>query len=857
MATPFRQESFAGGILGSRTKGRNQLARYAVSVAELRNFLPVPEGAAFNRAGFPYVTEAKDSAAGIDRPIRLIPFVFSESPGQAYVLELGEGYARFVVDGAHIADPVNPAVPYEIATPYSAADLARLKYAQQGDVVTLTRQGYDVRELKRYAHQDWRLEVLSFDVPVPNGDVYVHPDSIHGADGTHLAKDWRWRITEIWEDESGLQWETSPLEPRYIAVLDRDPWSGTFVYPKGAIVTAAGNIYRSLDAGNIGNDPSGTGAAYWLLDETAYNQAITYPAGAVVFSSGQRWRSLQDNNLNYSPETEVAWWVAEPVAPAPQLRTNPLPATFVVYPDRTAKLWARGGWGITVPGSRLVGRRVFRGRGSFFGWVGEFTDATFLDDGATPDLSSAPPQGRNPFKILKPDGTLLRTEQPALVAFHDQRRTFLGTVQRPATALLSRVGDFYNFDRHVPANADDGFELELAGRLREEARWAVAVDQLVIGTQSSIWALGAPTGSVLAPNSWKLKVQGSAGSSYLDPILVPPDVILYVRAKGQGVRDLVFDDGRRKFVGSDLSLLVKHLFRGHTIVDWAYQEDPYSVAWLVRDDGKLLSLTYVRDQEVWAWAWHDTSGLVENVAVIPEGTEDRLYLGVKRQRGDGSWHRYIERMATREIPLDALGQPDPKECIFLDSARTARAVASVDNVATIGNLGHLEGLQVVALADGAVHRNAPGDAGELLIVQGGQVQLPDAEGEGFDVVHVGLPYVSELELLPLVVQGRDLRSNLKNVGRVAFELEASGGEIEVAERLADRRGVATPDADWTPWEDQREVEDGYGPLPLYSGELVLSVFSTWNRAGTAALRQRDPLPCGILAVTREAEIGGS
>jgi hypothetical protein len=443
------------------------------------------------------------------------------------------------------------------------------------------------------------------------------------------------------------------------------------------------------------------------------------------------------------------------------------------------------------------------------------------------------------------------------VAFHDQRRTFLDTLERPATALLSRVADFYNFDRHAPANADDGFELELAGRLREEARWAMGVDQLIIGTQSSIWALGAPTGSVLAPNAWELKVQGSAGSSWLDPILVPPDVILYVRAKGQGVRDLVFDDGRRKFVGSDLSLLVKHLFRGHTIVDWAFQEDPYSVAWLVRDDGKLLSLTYVRDQEVWAWAWHDTAGLIENVATIPEGSEDRLYLCVKRQLADGTWHRYIERMASREIPLDALGKPDVKECIFLDSARTFRAVASVDNVATIGDLGHLEGLPVVALVDGAVYRDGPGDEGLPLVVQEGQIQLPDPEGLGFDVVHVGLSYVSELELLPLVVQGRDLRSNLKSVGRVVFELEDSGGQIEVAERLRDRRRVATPDADWTPWEDQREVEDGTDVLPLFSGELALSVFSTWNRAGTAALRQRDPLPCGILAVTREAEIGGS
>jgi hypothetical protein len=371
MASPFRQESFAGGILGSRTKGRNQLARYAVSVAELHNFLPVPEGAALNRAGFPYVAETKDSAAGRDRPVRLIPFVFSESAGQAYQIELGEGYARFIVDGAHVADPVNPAIPYEIATPYAAADLARLKHAQQGDVVTLTRQGYDVRELKRYGHQDWRLETLSFDVPVPNGEVYVHPDSIHAADGTHLAKDWRWRITEIWEDESGLQWETSPLEPTAVGVMSRDAWSGGFTYEQGAVVTKGGLTWISLSPGNTNVDPQGGGAAgWWLQDEIAWDLTISYPVGAFVTSGGTRYRSLQAANLNNDPAGSPLWWVADAVVPAAVLMTNPYPDTFVVYPDRTAKLWARGGWGTTVPGSRLVGRRVFRGRGSFFGWVG-------------------------------------------------------------------------------------------------------------------------------------------------------------------------------------------------------------------------------------------------------------------------------------------------------------------------------------------------------------------------------------------------------------------------------------------------------------------------------------------------------
>src|SRR5690606_34482023 len=82
------------------------------------------------------------------------------------------------------------------------------------------------------------------------------------------------------------------------------------------------------------------------------------------------------------------------------------------------------------------------------------------------------------------------------------------------------------------------------------------------------------------------------------------------------------------------------------IVDWAYQEEPNSVVWMVRSDGTLLGLTYLREHDVVAWHRHDTDGLVESVAVIPEGNEDALYMIVKRTI-DGATVRYLERMNSR------------------------------------------------------------------------------------------------------------------------------------------------------------------------------------------------------------------
>lgn len=802
---PFRQLSFAAGELADRLHARSDLAKYAVGLRRSRNGFPAPEGAWLNRPGTIQVREAKDSAAAVDRVARFIPFVFSEVFGQAYVLELGQGYIRFHVGGATIADPGNPAVPYEIATPYAAADLWKLKYAQQGDVVTLTCDGYDPRELKRLAHDSWTIGLVSFDIPVPNGAVYLHPSVLrNAADATHLAKQWEWQVTEIWEDESGLQWETAPLSVSYIGVQHGDAWDQSFSYPLNAVVSRSGDLWKSLAANNVNNDPAG---------ET--------PGGPYGY-----------------------WEPGQVAVVPPPLYTNALPASIVIYPDRTVKLWVRGTWGLTVPtGARLVGRRIYRGRGSFFGYLDEFDGTEYLDTGDTPNIATSPPQGRNPLKVYDGNGAPLRTERPTVVAFQAERLVFGGTAERPATLLHSRTGDYYNFDRHEPKLADDGFELELAGRKREQIRWAVGLEQLVVGTQSSIWTTRAVEGQPYGPGQVEARVKGSAGASWLDPLVIASDqgdALLYVRTKGCGVRDLVFDGTRQVVAGSDLVVLARHFFTGYAITAWTYQEDPWNVVWAVRSDGKLLSLTYVRDQEVWAWALHETTGLVEDVCAVPEGSEDAVYLLVKRQKADGTWHRYVERMASRVVQVDAVtGRKKVEECVHVDCGVTARNLAAGTPVP---GLGHLEGLTVVALADG---RPILDDGnGNPLVVQGGQVTLPDPEAAGFGVVHVGLPYASTMELLDLFVPGANVRNQVKNVGRLAFELEASRG-LEVAER------ADAADGEWTAWE----VEEETGAL--VDGLFELSVFSSWNKRGRAAVRQRLPLPCTVLAVTREADVGGN
>src|SRR5687767_3858006 len=126
---PIRQSSFAGGQISPRLYGRSDLPKYATALRHCRNFLITPTGAATNRPGTRFVREVKDSTLNV----RLIPFIYSDE--QSYVLEFGRLYIRFHSNGGTV---MSGGIPYEIESPYFEYDLAKLKTAQVGDVLTIT-----------------------------------------------------------------------------------------------------------------------------------------------------------------------------------------------------------------------------------------------------------------------------------------------------------------------------------------------------------------------------------------------------------------------------------------------------------------------------------------------------------------------------------------------------------------------------------------------------------------------------------------------------------------------------------------------------------------------------------------------
>jgi len=151
-ATPILT-NFTSGELSPLLDGRVDLSRYYNGVKKLENFLIMPHGGVTRTPGTYFVAEVKDSS----KKTRLIPFQFSTE--QAYILEFGDQYIRFYMNGGQILDGGSP---YEISTPYQESELFELQFAQEADVMWIVHPNHKPRKLSRTGHTAWTLSEVEF-----------------------------------------------------------------------------------------------------------------------------------------------------------------------------------------------------------------------------------------------------------------------------------------------------------------------------------------------------------------------------------------------------------------------------------------------------------------------------------------------------------------------------------------------------------------------------------------------------------------------------------------------------------------------------------------------------------------------
>lgn len=238
---------------------------------------------------------------------------------------------------------------------------------------------------------------------------------------------------------------------------------------------------------------------------------------------------------------------------------------------------------------------------------------------------------------------------PGCVAYFQQRRVYGYTLNAPDTYFMSQPGAYLNFDASIPTSDGDS----ITG-----APWAQQINGiqfmqpmtagLIILTGNGAWSLNGGNSAAITPSDQTATSQAYNGChTHIQPIVVNYD-ILYVQSKGSIVRDLSYNFFVNIFTGTDTTVLSNHLFNYHQLVQWTYAEEPYKLIWAVRDDGIMLSLTYLKEQNVYSWARHDTNGFFMNVCAVTEPPVDAVYTITRRYIiGQNKWMYYAERMDNR------------------------------------------------------------------------------------------------------------------------------------------------------------------------------------------------------------------
>ena len=187
MPAQFRvvQTSFSSGEISPEMLGRTDTSKHQNGLKRSTNAFISPFGGVVRRNGSRYVNTAKYN----DKHVILIKFVFSVD--QSYMLEVGDRYMRFYINGHVIRDPKGGDI-YEISTPYSESELDAIRYTQRQDTMFLVHGDHPIMELKRYGDTDWRLTAVVFDTmpfeeTIPTPHAYLKFDRNEKEVGKHLT----------------------------------------------------------------------------------------------------------------------------------------------------------------------------------------------------------------------------------------------------------------------------------------------------------------------------------------------------------------------------------------------------------------------------------------------------------------------------------------------------------------------------------------------------------------------------------------------------------------------------------------------------------------------------------------------
>jgi hypothetical protein len=500
---------------------------------------------------------------------------------------------------------------YTLPTIYADEDLEWLKFTQSADVMTLccvnqeTGTEYPPQDLARFSDIDW---VFTPVVPVAS---ITPPTSVTASASAGGAAYYSYTVTAVAKDGT----ESIPATPVFLnGAVDIAATAGSITITWTPVQDAVSyNIYKT---------------------EVSYEGQV--PGGGLYGYAGTTFGAqFVDSNI-VADFQQVPPIHRDPFVHG-QLTGAIIDNTGSGYTNATITINSATGSGGVIDAIIVAGAVVA---------LLVIDDGGLYEPGDTITITGDGVGATGHITIGPQSGTY-----PSVPSYFQQRRVFGNTLNNPDTYFMSQPGAFNNFDTRIPTIASDAitgtpWSLQVNG-----IQFFVTMPAgLATFTGLSAWLLvGAGSFATnvqpISPSSQVAQPLAFTGCSpTLPPIKINYDV-LYVASKGSYYFDLPY----QLYALSepiDLTIFSSHLFDDFTLREHTWAETPFKLVWTIRDDGCLLSLTFLKQQQVAGWARHDTNGhfwsvasVVEPVITTPEiGDElahkaDAVYVVVERHSG--------------------------------------------------------------------------------------------------------------------------------------------------------------------------------------------------------------------------------
>lgn len=935
MTETIIQSSFNSGEWSPKLFARVDLAKYRSGAALLLNWFVDYRGGASTRPGTKYINQCYKSGT----TVRLIPFQASFNIG--YVLEFGDQYIRFFFQGAPVLEtattitgavagppevftdtahgysngnwiyaagnyyivqnvttntftltdlfanaittnpfslPVSAQRIYTISSPYAAADLQLLKYAQNVGVLTICHPSYQPYNLTLVSATNWTMLPVVIGSTAPTPTIGSASISFPVPGSASATVYYSYVLTTI--DGNGQ--ESSPsanftvgptYDMRSVAGSIQIGWSAV----SGAV---AYNLYKT-DVSYVGVVPSGM--TYGYIGSTTgigftdaninpdYTQ--TPPVSKSPFSG---------NGISSVTVTAPGSYTTVPVLSVSGGSPAISGSVSAVLQVQGTPTVGSGGTGYAV-GDRvtfsngvvlvvatLSGSTVatWQPANTTGGSVGSFTvgtvpsnpvtqvSTTGLGTGVTANLTwgvgivtiTAPGSGYSSTPTVSPSSGsatftailgAASTGYPSVPGYFQQRLVLAGLSAAPSTFYMSQPGLYFNFNVSQVVAADNAITGTLvSGQLNTIKAMVPQTSGLLMFTDRTSWLInGGSPGSAVSPQALVANPQSFNGISDIQPIIANFDV-LYVQAKGSIVRDSTYNIYANVYTGTDISAIASHLFFGYTITSWAWAEEPYKILWSIRNDGTMLNLTFLKEQEFIGWTHSTTQGSFLSVATVIEpsnvtGSIDAVYAVVQRTI-NGNIVKYVERFAERNFP-NGTASAWCVDCGIQYVGTPANSFSGAQ---------FLAGATVTGLADGVV-------IPPFTMPLSGTFQLPDYPAT-HSTVTLGLGYTCQLQTLPLdigepTIQGKPKAINAVTV-RVADTLGLSiGSNFNNQVPMAD---LIVGNVSTTLVGQPSQIITG-----LVTGDAFANLDPTFTIPGQYCIQQSQPLPATVLGVIPQFELG--